>query len=105
MNDAYVGSSLAIPEPSPSTERRRAGWNRIKGWAMPFASLGPSMAAQRRAKVSFLEGKKMPRRVRVKFSAPSSKGAKRVSFLEGKKAPRRTRVSFMAKRATAARGR
>ena len=56
------------------------------------------MAAKRREKVSFLEGKKMPRRTRVKFSAPKSTGAKRVSFLEGKKSARRTRVTFMAKR-------
>ena len=58
------------------------------------------MLAKRRASVSFLQGKKMPRRVRVKFSAPSSAGAKRVSFLEGKKSPRRTRVTFMATKTT-----
>jgi hypothetical protein len=56
------------------------------------------MATKRREIVSFLEGKKMPRRTRVKFSAPKSSGAKRVSFLEGKKSPRRTRVTFMAKK-------
>jgi hypothetical protein len=61
------------------------------------------MAAKRRQTVSFLEGKKMPRRIRVKFSAPKSSGAQRVSFLEGKKSPRRTRVTFMAKRAPGAR--
>jgi hypothetical protein len=59
------------------------------------------MVAKRRAKGSFLEGKKAPRRTRVKFSASGAKGARRVSFLEGKKAPRRTRVSFMAKRVAA----
>jgi hypothetical protein len=59
----------------------------------------------RRQTVSFLEGKKMPRRIRVKFSAPNSTGAKRVSFLEGKKSPRRIRVTFMAKNVPRARGR
>ncbi len=63
------------------------------------------MTAERRETISFLEGKKMPRRVRVKFTAANSKGAKRVSFLEGEKAPRRTRVTFRAKRAAKARGR
>ncbi len=63
------------------------------------------MLAKRRAAVSFLEGKKLPRRIRVKFSAPGSKRAKRVSFLEGKKAPRRTRVRFMAKRVATPRSR
>ena len=63
------------------------------------------MPAKRRESVSFLEGKKMPRRIRVKFTAPKSKGAKRVSFLEGKKSPRRTRVTFMAKRGATARSR
>jgi hypothetical protein len=63
------------------------------------------MAAKRRQTVTFLEGKKMPRRIRVKFSAPKSTGAKRVSFLEGKKSPRRTRVTFLAKTTTKARGR
>lgn len=63
------------------------------------------MAAKRRETVSFLEGKKMPRRVRVKFSAPKSGGPKRVSFLEGKKSPRRARVTFMAKKGAKARGR
>jgi len=58
------------------------------------------MAAKRRETVSFLEGKKMPRRIRVKFSAPKSAGPKRVSFLEGKKSPRRTRVTFMARKET-----
>jgi hypothetical protein len=56
------------------------------------------MQTKRREKISFLEGKKMPRRTRVKFSAPNSDGKKRVSFLEGKASPRRTRVTFMAKR-------
>jgi len=64
-----------------------------------------TMAAKRRQTVTFLEGKKMPRRIRVKFSAPKSTGAKRVSFLEGKKSPRRTRVTFLAKTTTKARGR
>ncbi|HXQ95143.1 MAG TPA: hypothetical protein VN864_08275 [Thermoplasmata archaeon] len=59
----------------------------------------------RRKTVSFLEGKKMPRRTRVKFTAPKSSGAKRVSFLEGKKSPRRSRVTFMAKKGVAARRR
>lgn len=63
------------------------------------------MTAQLREKVSFLEGKKTPRRVRVKFSAPKSGGSKRVSFLEGKKAPRRSRVTFLAKKGAHARGR
>ena len=63
------------------------------------------MTATRRETVSFLEGKKMPRRVRVKFTAPKSTGAKRVSFLEGKKSPRRTRVTFKAKRVATARSR
>ncbi len=63
------------------------------------------MIAKRREKVTFLEGKKMPRRTRVKFSAPKSTGAKRVSFLEGKKSPRRTRVTFMAKKGANARSR
>ncbi|MCI4345169.1 MAG: hypothetical protein L3K07_00215 [Thermoplasmata archaeon] len=58
------------------------------------------MATKRRETVSFLEGKKMPRRVRAKYTAPKSSGAKRVSFLEGKKSPRRTRVTFMAKKGT-----
>ncbi len=79
--------------------------NRIKRWVMGIPPLASLMVAKRRAKVSFLEGKRMPRRVRVKFSAPNAKGAKRVSFLEGKKAPRRTRVSFMAKRTATPRGR
>jgi len=47
----------------------------------------------------------MPRRIRVKFTAPNSSGAKRVSFLEGKKSPRRTRVTFMAKKGAKARAR
>lgn len=55
------------------------------------------MPAKRREKVSFLEGKKMPRRTRVKFSVPKSTGAKRVSFLVGTKAPRRTRVTYLRK--------
>jgi hypothetical protein len=63
------------------------------------------MAAKRRETVSFLERKKMPRRVRVNFSATKSTGAKRVSFLEGKKSPRRTRVTFMAKKAAKMSGR
>ncbi|MCI4369700.1 MAG: hypothetical protein L3J81_00025 [Thermoplasmata archaeon] len=63
------------------------------------------MPAKRALKVSFLEGKKMPRRIRVKFSAPKSSGAKRVSFLEGKKSPRRVRVTFPVKKALPARRR
>jgi hypothetical protein len=63
------------------------------------------LSAKRRETVTFLEGKKIPRRIRVKFSAPKSGGAKRVSFLEGKKSPRRTRVTFMAKRAAKGSGR
>jgi len=63
------------------------------------------MTAKRRETVSFLEGKKMPRRVRVKFTAPKSTGAKRVSFLEGKKSPRRTRLTFKAKQGAKSRGR
>jgi hypothetical protein len=55
------------------------------------------MPAKRRETVSFLEGKKMPRRTRVKFSAPNSTGAKRVSFLVGKKSARRTRVTYLRK--------
>jgi hypothetical protein len=63
------------------------------------------MTAKRRKTVTFIEGKMMPRRVRVRFSAPKATGAKRVSFLEGKKSPRRTRVTFMAQKDTEARGR
>jgi hypothetical protein len=63
------------------------------------------MTAKRRATVTFLEGKLMPRRTRVKFSAPKSTGAKRVSFLEGKKSPRRTRVTFLAKKSSRGSGR
>jgi hypothetical protein len=64
-----------------------------------------TMAAKRRTTVTFLEGKKMPRRTRVKFTAPNSTGARRVSFLEGKLSPRRTRVTFMAKQGAHARSR
>jgi hypothetical protein len=63
------------------------------------------MAAQRRETVSFLEGKRMPRRVRVKFAAPNSEGAKRVSFLEGQKSPRRVRVTFLRAKGPKARSR
>ncbi|MCI4323273.1 MAG: hypothetical protein L3K03_04540 [Thermoplasmata archaeon] len=64
------------------------------------------MVAKRRTKVSFLEGKKAPRRVRVKFTATKSRGhTTRVNFLEGKKAPRRSRVSFMVKKSATTRAR
>lgn len=63
------------------------------------------MAANRRTSASFLEGKKMPRRERVKFTAPSATGPKRVSFLEGEEGARRTGVGFMARRAATPRGR
>jgi len=47
----------------------------------------------------------MPRRVRVKFAAPNSEGAKRVSFLEGQKSPRRVRVTFLRAKGPKARSR
>jgi len=63
------------------------------------------MSAMRRKTVSLLERKKMPRRNRIKFTAPKSSGAKRVSFLRGKRAPRRSRVSLVAKKPVEARRR
>jgi hypothetical protein len=63
------------------------------------------MEAKRKSKVSFLEGKKMPRRIPVKFRAPNSAGSKRVALLAGKKPPRRARVTFEAKRVATARRR
>jgi hypothetical protein len=56
------------------------------------------MVTKRRQKVTLLEGKMAPRRLRVQFSAPKSTGAKRLSFLEGKKTPRRSRLSFLVKK-------
>jgi hypothetical protein len=56
-------------------------------------------------RTSVLEGKKVPARSRIKFTASKSSGAKRVSLLAGKRTALRSRVSFLAKKPVTARRR
>ncbi len=64
----------------------------------PRAPLENTMSTRRRTTVTFLEGKKMPGQVQVKFTSSKSNGAKLVSLLEGKRSPGRTRFTIVAKR-------